>query len=246
MPLTGPGQDPAVLVAVLTYLPLPARLLRAGLERGLNAARGQYKYWAELRSGQGLLRPGGGGREAERAVPRFIRAAPLLAREIAGPWRVPSRVPACTHCLRHHPLPSRSHASPTPPAAFTPREPPAARVRVAGLPCPGGSRGLSPAWGFPRGAHPDPALPVPVSSTLPHVQQRVAAGAAVQCRWGGLGCCADADGHRAPARAGVAITFAINICLSGSALIEIPPGCCQWTPAQQPCLPFNEKKTESR
>lgn len=59
MPLTGPGQDPAVLVAVLTYLPLPARLLRAGLERGLNAARGQYKYWAELRSGQGLLRPGG-------------------------------------------------------------------------------------------------------------------------------------------------------------------------------------------
>lgn len=246
MPLTGPGQDPAVLVAVLTYLPLPARLLRAGLERGLNAARGQYKYWAELRSGQGLLRPGGA---AERRsvqyrdlfVPPRCSHARSQARGASPAVSLPAPI-ACgiTRCPRAATPPQ------TPPLLSPPREPPAARVRVTGLPCPGGSRGLSPAWGFPRGPHPDPALPVPVSSTLPHVQQRVAAGAAVQCRWGGLGCCADADGHRAPARAGVAITFAINICLSGSALIEIPPGCCQWTPAQQPCLPFNEKKTESR
>lgn len=154
MPLTGPGQDPAVLVAVLTYLPLPARLLRAGLERGLNAARGQYKYWAELRSGQGLLRPGGGGREAERAVPRFIRAAPLLAREIAGPWRVPSRVPACTHCLRHHPLPSRSHASPNPPAAFTPPGATSCPRSCHGSALPWWEPGAVTCMGLPQGPAP--------------------------------------------------------------------------------------------
>lgn len=89
-----------------------------------------------------------------------------------------------------------------------------------------------------------PDLPFPLwAGTLPHVQQHVAAGAAVQCRWGGLGCCAGADGHRAQER--LAVKSAVHICLSGSALIEIVPGCCWWAAAQQPCFPFSGKTTES-
>lgn len=109
MPLSGPGQDPAVLVAVLTYLPLPARLLRAGLERGLNAARGQYKYWAELRSGQGLLRPGGA---AERRsvqyrdlfVPPRCSHARSQARGASPAVSLPAPI-ACgiTRCPRANP-----------------------------------------------------------------------------------------------------------------------------------------------
>lgn len=120
MPLTGPGQDPAVLVAVLTYLSLPARLLRAGLERGLNAARGQYKYWAELRSGQGLLRPGGA---AERRsvqyrdlfVPPRCSHARSQARGASPAVSLPAPI-ACgiTRCPRAATPPQ------TPPAAFTP------------------------------------------------------------------------------------------------------------------------------